>query len=327
MLMQIKIQKSPTPIIWLDTFFIIEYGKIALGEKEDKRYEALYDILLKKINQGKLLCARAEQEEELEGNVEVSMQKFLSLTKGFRFYLGSEVRTKQSNRMMRVYHNKLDTFNLMQSDACVPPKEVTGPFIVNVISIPNEAAILNKREEKELNIKEVQDFKDMQSNDIKFEEIMEREYKGIYIATTHLISKIVDLKKMYDGELDFDIKLYDQFTGLVREPLEYWHEVTGKEIDIIGYLDFLLSQDHKSIPHIDISTHMIADIMASKKPLDSGDLKDIENLSSFLPYCNFILTDKVQHNRLKRYELDKKYDVKVFCMKNIDQLIDYINAL
>lgn len=327
MRMQINIHKSVTPIIWLDTFFVIEYGKIVIGESKDERYRTLYDILSRKIREKKLLCARAEQEDELEGNIDISMSKFLELTRNYRFKLGSQVRTLQSNRMMRAYLHKLKSFDILQSDVSTSSKESRDGFIVNVYSTPNEDALMEKKRIKYSNLKEVQDFKDTQNPEITFNEIMEREYKGIYVATIHLISKIATLMKMFDGELYFDKNLYNQFTGLVIEPMEEWCKLTGKEMDIDGYLEFLISEEHKAIPHIDISTHLISDLMASKKKLETGDLKDVENLSSFLPYCNFILTDTAQHNRLKRQALDKKYDVCVFCMKNINELIEIVDKL
>jgi hypothetical protein len=325
--MQINIHKSVTPIIWLDTFFVIEYGKIVIGESKDERYRVLYDVLSRKISEKKLLCARAEQEDELEGNIDISMSKFLALTRYCRFKLGSQVSTLQSNRMMKAYLHKWERFDILQSDVSISSKENREGFIINVYSTPKQDALMEKKRIKYSNLREVQDFKDTQNPEITFNEIMNREYKGIYIATTHLINKIVTLKKMFDGEADFDINLYNQFTGLVIEPMQEWYKLTGKEMDIEGYLEFLISEEHKAIPHIDISTHLISDLMASKKKLETGDLKDVENLSSFLPYCNFILTDTAQHNRLKRLALDKKYDVCVFCMKNINELVEIIGKL
>ena len=325
--MQINLQKSDVPIIWLDTFFVIAYGKITLGDKEDTRYELLYKILLEKIHEQKIFCARAEQEDELEDNIDICMKKFFSLTRGFNFRLSSEVNKAQSTRMMEVYHNGRKSFNVFQKDVLRESKNRAEGFIINVYSTPTKDSLINKRIEKDNNLKELQDFKGIQSLEQNFEEILENEYKGEYIATNSLLKQAENLRKMHSGKSDFDMKLNNQFMGLIFEPLQQWYQVTGQDNDIKGYLEFLLSEEHKKIPYIDISTYLIADIMSSPKKWDLGDSKDISNLSSYLPYCDFILTDKAQHNRIKRYGLDKKYDTAVYCMKNINDLIETIRLL
>jgi hypothetical protein len=319
--MEINFQKSEIPSLWLDAFFLIECGKSASVGKHDDRYRLLYDILLEKTREEKIVCPRAEQEDELEDNVESSMKKFLALTRGIKFNVGFEVYNRQSVRMMNVYYNKNRRFDLLQSDVFDYVPKSNEKYFVSSYFVPAQEYYRRKRTEKEENIKELQDCKDTQDISVPFETKLNNEYKGIYLATIMLIKEGVTLKKMFDEEIPFDIKLYDQFEELVNRPMQKWSEITGQS-EISGYLEFLLSEEHKRIPYIDISSHLIADIMTSTKKWDSGDPKDISNLSSYLPYCNYILTDKAQYNRIKRLGLDRKYDTEVYCMRNINELIE-----
>jgi hypothetical protein len=319
--MEINFQKSEIPSLWLDAFFLIECGKSASDGNHDDRYRHLYDILIEKTREEKIICPRAEQEDELEDNVESSMKEFLALTRGIKFNVGFEVNNKQSERMMNVFFNKTRSFDLLQSDVLDYVPKSNEKYFVSSYFVPTQEYYKRKRTEKEENIKEIQDFKDTQDISIPFQIRLNNEYKGIYLATRMLINEGITLKKMFDGEIPFDIKLYNQFDELVNRPMQKWSQITGHS-EIAGYLEFLQSKEHRRIPYIDISSNLIADIMTSTKMWDSGDPKDISNLSSYLPYCNFILTDKAQYNRIKRLGLDRKYETEVYCMRNINELIE-----
>ncbi|MEH7355306.1 hypothetical protein V7150_17250 [Neobacillus drentensis] len=324
--MEINFQKSKIPLLWLDTFFIIECGKSASDGKRDNRYMLLYDIVLEKTREEKIICPRAEQEEELEGNVESSMKKFLALTRGTKFNLCSQVYNIQLERIMSVFSQKTRSIDLLQSDVIEYPPKSTGKYFVSSYSVPSLEHYQKKRTEKEENIKELQDYKDTQDISMPFQERLNNEYAGIYLATIMLIKEGNTLKKMFNGEIPFDIKLYNQFDEFVNRPMQKWSEITGQS-DIDSYLEFLHSEEFKSIPYIDISSHLIADMMTSTKKWDSGDPKDISNLSAYLPYSNFILTDKAQYNRIKRLGLDSKYKTEIYCMKNINELIERLEEI
>ncbi|MGG4106951.1 hypothetical protein AAXB25_23930 [Paenibacillus lautus] len=86
-------------------------------------------------------------------------------------------------------------------------------------------------------------------------------------------------------------------------------------------MEFLKSDHYKQLPSVYINAYMVADLFTSKrKLLEIGDPTDISNLSTLLPYCDYILTDRAQMNRIRRLELDKKYNTKVFSLSNINEL-------
>lgn len=73
---------------------------------------------------------------------------------------------------------------------------------------------------------------------------------------------------------------------------------------------------------------MTADLFTSKrKSIEIGDPSDISNISTLLSYCDYILTDRDQMNRLKRLELDKKYNTKVYSLSIINELFSDLEKL
>jgi hypothetical protein len=55
------IDKSSIPILFIDTFALISYGK-----NEDSRVLELLDLVSKKVKKGKLICPIADQIEEVD---------------------------------------------------------------------------------------------------------------------------------------------------------------------------------------------------------------------------------------------------------------------
>lgn len=65
----IKINKSPIPILWLDTSIILNMTLLRLGMKLEAvqkiRIEHLYKAIKKATREGKLICPLADQDEEI----------------------------------------------------------------------------------------------------------------------------------------------------------------------------------------------------------------------------------------------------------------------
>ena len=229
---------------------------------------------------------------------------------------------------MEVYYRKESIFNLFQSDVFKERRDRHNNIVVNVYSKPNVEALSQRSFEKSEYVNELQEFKNSEDDTIPFNERLEMEYRGIYSATTTIIMNNSEkLQEMLKGKVAGDEKILSQFQGLVFAPLKYWGMLVEKDYDLEGYCQFLLSEEHKKIPHIDISSRLITDIMSSPKKWERGDPKDISNLSAYLPYCDLILTDKAQKNRLKRLGLDEKYNTAVFCMNGLPPIFGPVSKL
>jgi len=54
---------------------------------------------------------------------------------------------------------------------------------------------------------------------------------------------------------------------------------------------------------------------------------DIDQISSILPYCNFVFTDRKMKNLISKFGFDEKYKTKVYCMKDFNSIINDLNKL
>ncbi len=82
--LKINIEKSPIPLIWLDTSVLLKITKTQLGEitndVDKERYQYLNDSIKDKMKEKKLICPSADQFEEIEigGRLEEEFQRVQS---------------------------------------------------------------------------------------------------------------------------------------------------------------------------------------------------------------------------------------------------------
>jgi hypothetical protein len=104
-----------------------------------------------------------------------------------------------------------------------------------------------------------------------------------------------------------------------------WKNAGGTTEDQL--LDFLGSKSYKCIPYTNISCNLYAKILIKEKKLGTGDIPDICHLSSMIPLCDLLVTDREMKNIVRNLGLDKKYRTKVFCLKEFDDLMTEIEKL
>lgn len=88
--------------------------------------------------------------------------------------------------------------------------------------------------------------------------------------------------------------------------------------DTTEYINFIKSDYFKYIPWQYIAIHILANFFSKKseKPMGNGEWKDIEYISSYLPYCNYMLIDYKQFNVLKNHKLDERFKTEVSISEN-----------
>jgi hypothetical protein len=322
----IFITKSTTPIIWLDTLAVIEIYKTIKEEKENPRIKKLFNIVREKVSQGKLICPLGEQEEEIEEKVGEVIKQFVDLSLGISFLSNDEIKESQLIKAIKSYSKTKDVeltyLDAFHRDPVTHLKNKNG-FIFSIVIEPTQLEINTRKIIKQKNIEELQSVKDEFYKDKEFASKINDELNGHFIAISHLIG-------MYKYKKENDIPLSEvenlQILHMLNRPLSFWNE--EQKSGLSGYLDFLKSNDYKQLPYVDINARMVTDLFTSKrKSLEIGDPTDISNLSTLLPYCDYVLTDRDQMNRIKRLGLDKKYDTKVFALSNINDLFSDLEKI
>ena len=109
--------------------------------------------------------------------------------------------------------------------------------------------------------------------------------------------------------LDFSkdlLRAYDEYTGV---------EDSGSKIG-----KFLRSKHMAQTPFIDIHASLVAEMAVSgqKRTPQGGDLEDVLAISTVLPYCDILTTDKSMKHLVCTLHLDAQYHTKVFSAAESD---------
>ncbi|MCY9664216.1 hypothetical protein M5X11_04390 [Paenibacillus alginolyticus] len=323
---KIKIEKSPIPIIWLDTLAIIEIYKTKIGKSSDNRVQKLYDLIKMKVVERKLICPLGDHEEEIEEDLKDVINNILGLTLGIRFKANEDIQQTQVFKAIKLYEtNEIPILTYKDAIYKDPLEEIktTSPFIISVVVNSTSEEISRRKHTKKLNLDELQSAKENYYIDKDFHKQLEDELMGHYSATRYVYETLMYKSR---NKVPFTEREFNQINNMLALPLTYWKRY--KSNGLTGYLEFLKSVEYKNLPFVDINARMTADLFISKRKLiDSGDPTDISNISTLLPFCNYVLTDKDQMNRIKRLNIDKKYDTYVYSMSNIDELFDKLETL
>jgi len=326
--MRVIFEKSQVPIMFLDTFLIIDFYKAINGINNDERIQRLYNLLGEKVAQRKLICPIAKQEEEINEFVRETMAIYLPLNLGVRFRTTFDLQMNQQRKMIEIYRNNGDELRFSYKDAfkkdLMETLKSERQFFVSAVFEPAKEEITEREKVKSENIAELQTFKESEHVHKDFEVQLQEEYTGTYQATKYAIELFAS---KYENKIDLTQKEIDQFTYLCVLPYKYWSDAYNQKTNLKNYLEFLLSDIYTQTPHIDINCRLLADIVTSPKEFQSGDTQDVSNISLYLPYCNYMITDRALKNRVRRLHLDDKYQTKIYSMNDIEELIKEIELL
>ncbi|NHN28548.1 hypothetical protein [Paenibacillus agricola] len=333
--MNITINKCPIPIIWMDTNVIIDITKyrqgIPLKGVQMERIPKLNDVIYQKTREHKLIYAEGDQREEINSLIKEahSAQSFLSI--GTKFKYRKMIHERQLFDSMKSYINKENHVELNYKDAfrrdpITQLEEKRNGYLKGLIISVHIDTSQNELIERE-RLKEhiVEEFEAIRQRAIKsgttYDEQLDREHSGLLQACHTALANFND--KIQNGLIPTKEE-FDQlaiFTSLN----DMWEGLNVRGFGSV--FDFLCSDDFKLIPYEDIQSRLYAKIMTSIKPIESGDSMDIQHLSTVIPYCNYVITDKKMKNRIIELGIDKKYNTKVYCLSDIDEILGTLEQL
>ena len=304
--MEYKIIKSNKPIVFLDTFFLIDIFK----KKKEDHTKKLFEILKSKINENKIICPLGEQTTEIfdKERSDIIHNFNLIIAKGSQFRTVSDIYDKQFYQAIDNYIEKKKIYNINYDDSIYyyPKNNAVISSVMNTKSVINFFKN-SKNNKTEIINNKLKKYKNNFDN-IPFEEQLNAEYLSLHDKTSEYFNKGLNI-------------------GVLKNYIHYLNYWLDKNKSANAYLSFLKSEFYKKIPHVYINANLYASIVSSKNKLQSGDINDIKYISAYLPYCNYFLTDKAQHNRINRLEIDKIFNTEVYCLKNIDKFINKIEVL
>lgn len=325
------------PIVWLDTNVLIEIARAKSGLKQDgpqkQRALSIFDLVYKLVRNGKILCIEGEQKNEYGINPKLADKYdkvITNLTLGIKLRPARETKQFQLYKMMQFFLRKKNDFILEKEDIFYqdPIQEIkeidkTG-FIVSVNSKISENEISEKLDIRDTLFNECERIR---LDNKKIKKNYKSQLKDELAAECAVIKRqfIVFKTQINDKTLNIDNLLQ---ASDILEPIVFWQRISGRVGDLGGLQKFYLSNEYRQIPNIEIFSRLYAALLTDPiRKIHLGDYMDIKQASIALPYCDYIITDGNQKDRIIKARLETKYNVKVFSLKETGNFIKELNHL
>lgn len=332
----IKVEKSPIPLIWLDTSVLLKITKVQIGEITDDiekdRVRYLYKAITDRTQNKKLICSSADQLEEIEigGRLEEEFQRVQNmLSLGIKINHRQGVEDFLIGKFMKAYIDNENEVQLSYKDIFDedPIKELEialkTPFLV-YLNRSKHKELLEKQKEIKKNLpKRWEELRrEKIESGVTFEEEREKEFKSYFGTLFTLASKSRD--NIHKGNFNiFDLANAINLGGYIS----CWNYYGGQPPGLEGLSRFFSSDYFRKIPTIEIACNLRAKIATSSQPVKSGDYMDIEQISTILPFFNMVITDKAMKHCLKSFEYPKKFNCIVLSIKEFDDIKSYLSSL
>jgi hypothetical protein len=316
------IEKSPVPILFIDTFALIDYGKGC-----DERITEILDVASQKVKMGKLICPTGDQIEEVDKTeYAIIKRKAVSSFYDMKFATRKLIRGKQLLSFLKHYKERTPQVTVSFKEGfgkdpiCELKELIAGaPCIYFDEPLPEEVAEIDRLSRKNL----VRSFTDWheEKGRLDFEQQIIEYPKAKRQKVIDYINELRDKTDNNSNAIDYWLQVQDADYGLFKKIFP--------DGSINYYLNFIESDWYRYIPWQYIAIHIVAGFFSkeSKKPMGNGEPMDIEHISAYMPYCDYMLIDFEQCRLLKKYKLDELYKTQVFTMKTHKDLLAVLEAI
>lgn len=332
-----KLEKSPIPIIWLDTWLIIKLTKLRSGQRlnpeDTARLGVLYEMLSEKVQQAKLICPVAHQREEYDPKdlAEECYKLQEDLSMGARFREPLDVMFGQMRKAIEARNAKETEVIISYNDAFatdpIQPmarrKRAQSSYVVTPWLSLFQTERLNAEGNQILAVLKERN----RENGITFQQQITLERTSILQAIRKVGDDIERLNKQWPPKTFEEaleaLTVLSQTQRILRP--------VGDLISLSGgpheFLAFVQSDDYYNVPIVDLQSRLFAYMMTSKPALRPGDRRDFDQLSLVLPYSDIVAVDKETADALQKVHATESYPCKVYTMTNIGDLENYLERL
>jgi len=334
--LKVNIEKSPIPMIWLDTSILLKITKTQLGEitndSDKERYQYLNDSIKDKMKEKKLICPSADQFEEIEigGRLEEEFQKVQNmLSLGIKVNHRQRIEEFLIAKFMKAYidgENEIqvgykDIFN----EDSIKKLEIAlkTPYIIYLNSSKHKELV-----EKEKEIKKAlpERWEELRCEKVEagatFEEEREKEFESYFRTLLALSNKSVE------NILKGNANIFDLANAQALTQYKIiWDYCGGQPSGLEGLSQFFSSDYFRQIPTIEIACNIRAKIATQSNPIKSGDYMDIEQISAVIPFFDIVITDGAMRHCLNLLEYPQKYKCRILSISEFKEIKSLLNSL
>lgn len=331
---KIEIEKSPIPIVWLDTSIItkmciLRHTPDKLEKHQRCSIERLYNLVYEYGHAGKIICPLADQEGEVWVKRDEWMDTIRDISLGIECVSLKEIQDNQQQKAMAAYFANAPSIRLSYIDAFHddPVDELKEtlrqPYFVTVnygIIFGEEYHRKNNKELLEkLNLQRARNV----SAGTKFETQLRSEFTGE-------ISAIIEMAKaLANGEVQNEEEGFNAFWATINlnGQIAAWDYISGKSNDLEGLITFHRSEYSTMCPYHNLSCNLYAKIMIDPQPIKSGDPMDITHISTLMPYSDLFITDNAWSTFLNKKAFNKVYNTTVCYIGDSKVIEDFFRSI
>lgn len=329
----VTFEKSPLPMLWLDTSVLIDLAKIdkreAIEPARVARLTKLRSTVQRLIVGRKLICPECDQDNEFEGKrLEDEINAIILM-----FALGARCQPHQGAKdaqirlgtlgyraMTGTIHVPWTTFFYGDPRAAVAETLKLGVVIDPGLKKPKDwidRADLNKSKLQASWEKLRQDFTAQKRT---FEEQLQLEKLG---ESDSMISMICAYNRRAGNGTT------DMWDDLGVEGFHAWMRNWGGSFEeaIPALYSFMRSNYYGELPIVDIACRLSADLVVNPPAVKSGDGMDIQHMATVIPVAQYVVVDRAMADRCERLNLPVKYRTKIYSSRTLDELIAELEVL
>jgi len=318
-IIDIQIQKSKIPIIFLDSNIIIELFKASQKKSEINPFSILLNNIKELTSKNKLLVPLGIQQDEISRNGTSEIVKFykdIFNTSDFKY--PTQIEEDQMLIMFSEFINKSETLTIDYKTIFNDNTTKKPPFR---IIFSNDNSINSQiLKDKKIISRGINEISKTENRTKKYENQFLAEsltYGRILYNTIELIVKN-DIKNVSNT----GNRLLEIFSKQI--PYKTVNDTFVRNASQV--LEFLFSNYYTQSPYSFINSAILTEIMYHFKYKDS-DFYDVKNMASIYPFVDFYVTDKIMATIADNLDLHSKYGTKHFCTNNLASLNEILSKM
>ncbi len=332
MAVTVTCDKSPVPMLWLDSSILMDLAKRGEIEKaRAKTLAKLREVVRKAVREERLICPEWEQVREYEGRrLNAEIQEIAAgFSYGARCASSGRVQDQLVLRGLVAYIRGASSIHIPASDFFYddPSQHVrealSSAYIVYVATERN-AEWVAKRDKSRLSLAaELEKARVGQTIDrVRFDEQLAVEQR----AVSRVMSEAVIEYRVKAQFGLFDAKAFEAAQTYLMH-LSMWRDLGGPGDELAGLFSFMNSPYYWELPTEDISCRLFADVLVNQAKVKSGDSNDISHLAMAIPVAHYVVTDKAMADRCRRRGIGTKWNTKIVSSKGLEKLCDELEGL
>lgn len=321
----IKITRSETPTIYLDTCTMIELSRHKKGTcKGAYRQEIgeLYDILTDLMQHRKIHCVLGNQLQEMGiSKGRAPSRNFLFGFTNLELQHPHLIEKAQLDLGYRAYAEHCPSLELDVGMVIEHDPQPDSQFIIRVAPVYKQEKLQKEKETKLNTVTKLNDMKESGRIEKDYATQLETEYRADLQVFLHILEHANDSVE--------SLSLYFDTLRVVYKRVGIPSTASDQErlCAVDNHNHFLLSAYHHKLPYKHIEAVLWASRMQRSNKIQDGDNLDTIWAAAYLPFVHYAVTDNAFCALLESSGLADHYGTKVFSHKTLRVLLEELKRL